>query len=105
MIRSLKKNFSTIIYVVLILLAVWVSYIIVYGKGGIVKRRTLEAEIVTLKSEIRRLEVEREMIDLHIRNMKENVPSIEGYARELGYKKEGEVIYKFIEKEPSAPKP
>jgi hypothetical protein len=30
--------------------------------------------------------------------MKDNTRYIEGFARELGYKREGEFIFKFIEK-------
>jgi cell division protein FtsB len=99
MIRALYRNLNTIIYVSLILLAVWVSFIIVYGKGGIVKRKNLEAEILTLEEEIRSLENERALRDLDIQNFRDNRRYIEGYARELGYRKEGEIIYKFIERE------
>lgn len=99
MIQILKKHISTIIYVSLILLAVWISYIIVYGNGGIVKRRNLESQIIELKREIRELEISSGMIDIKIQSMRENERAIESYARELGYRKEGETIYKFIERE------
>ncbi|KPJ86241.1 MAG: hypothetical protein AMS17_13335 [Spirochaetes bacterium DG_61] len=99
MIQALKRHLNTLIYVTLILLAVWVSFIIVYGKGGIVKRRNLEAEILTLEGEIRTLESERAMLDIVIQNLRGNKRYIEGYARELGYRKEGETIYKFIERD------
>ena len=99
MIQVLKKNLSTIIYVALIVLAVWISYIIVYGKGGIVRRRNLESEIVELQREIHELEINSGMIDIRIQSMRENERSIQSYARELGYRREGESIYKFIERE------
>jgi cell division protein FtsB len=99
MIRALYRNLNTVIYVSLILLAIWVSFIIVYGKGGIVKRKNLEAEILTLQQEIRTLENQRALLDIDIQNLRDNPRYIEGYARELGYRKEGEVIYKFIERE------
>ena len=99
MLQILKKYINTIIYVALIVLAVWISYIIVYGKGGIVRRRNLESEIIELQREIRELEISSGMIDINIQNMRENQRAIESYARELGYRKEGETIYKFIERE------
>ena len=99
MIQALRKNLNTIIYISLIVLAIWISYIIVYGKGGIVKRKNLEAEISHLRTEIQELEYTSGMIDITIQNMRYNERYIEGYARELGYRKEGETIFKFIEKE------
>ena len=95
----IRKNLNTIIYISLIVLAIWISYIIVYGKGGIVKRKKLEAEIVNLRAEIQELEHTSGMIDITIMNMRYNERYIEGYARELGYRKEGETIFKFIERE------
>lgn len=99
MIQTLRKHLNTIIYIALIVLAIWISYIIVYGKGGIVKRRNLETEIISLQREIGELENSSGMIDIVIHNMRENERYIEGYARELGYRREGETIYKFIERE------
>lgn len=99
MIQTLRKHLNTIIYIALIVLAIWISYIIVYGKGGIVKRRNLETEIISLQREIGELENSSGMIDIVIQNMRENERYIEGYARELGYRREGETIYKFIERE------
>jgi cell division protein FtsB len=99
MIQILRKHLNTIIYIALIVFAIWISYIIVYGNGGIVKRRNLETEIISLQREIRELENSSGMIDIVIQNMRENERYIEGYARELGYRREGETIYKFIERE------
>ncbi len=99
MIQTLRKHLNTIIYIALIVFAIWISYIIVYGNGGIVKRGNLETEIISLQREIRELENSSGMIDIVIQNMRENERYIEGYARELGYRREGETIYKFIERE------
>lgn len=77
---------------------IWVSYIIVWGKGGLVERKNLENQILSLEEEVHRLKLQEELLDIHIRNLKENRKYIEGYARELGYKKEGEVIFKFVQK-------
>lgn len=98
MVRWKLSQINTILYLILILSMIWVSYIIVWGKGGLVKRRDLENQILNLEEEIRRLRLQEELLDIHIKNLKENRKYIEGYARELGYKKEGEVIFKFVEK-------
>lgn len=76
----------------------WISYLILWGKGGIVERKGLEREILLLEDEIQELRLKQDLLDIHIRNSKENRKYIEGYARQLGYKKEGEVIFKFVEK-------
>jgi cell division protein FtsB len=102
MVRLLTKNLNTIVYVVLILLSLWVSYLIIYGRGGIVRRRSLEAEIHTLQREIDDLHRESDYLDVALRNLTDNVRYIEGYARELGYRKPGETIYKFIERDANA---
>jgi cell division protein FtsB len=99
MVHVLRKHLNTIVYVVLIIVAVWISYIIVYGKGGIVKRNNLENEIVELQREIDGLEIDNGLIDVKIQSMRQNRRAIESYARELGYRREGETIYKFIERE------
>jgi cell division protein FtsB len=92
------SQINTILYLILILSMIWVSYIIVWGKGGLVERKNLENQILSLEEEVHRLKLQEELLDIHIRNLKENRKYIEGYARELGYKKEGEVIFKFVQK-------
>jgi cell division protein FtsB len=98
MVRSLKVNLNLLIYILIILSAVWVSYIIIYGRGGIVKRRELDRQVLLLQAEIRELRNEKKTVERAIVNMKDNTRYIEGFARELGYKREGEFIFKFIEK-------
>jgi cell division protein FtsB len=102
MVRLLTRNLNTIIYLLLILLSLWISYLIIYGKGGIVKRKSLEAEIVTLQREINDLQEESDFLDVVLHHFTDNTRYLEGYARELGYRRESETIYKFIERDRKA---
>jgi len=92
------NKLNTIIYIFVILISFWMGYIIVYGRGGIIQRKDVEKKLMLLDTDILNLERKRDMIDLQIKNLKNNEKYIEGYAREQGYKKEGEIIFKFIKK-------
>jgi cell division protein FtsB len=87
------------IYFILILIAFWISFIIIYGNGGMVNRANMVRELRALEHEIQELEKEREVLEWEIRNLKESRRSIESVARELGFKKRGEIIYKFVKRE------
>jgi len=84
---------------VLSLVIFWMGYSIINGKGGLVKKNLLEQKITVLESEIKELELENTLLDIKIKNLKSNKKFIQGYARELGYKREGDIIYKFIKKD------
>ena len=96
--QRLKKNpLGFLIYGVIFLVSIWICWILVYGKSGIVSRRNLQQRISALQEEVVHLEREIDLADLELKNLKDNT-YIEGYARELGYKKKGEVIYKFMKR-------
>jgi cell division protein FtsB len=88
-----------IIYCIIFLIAFWISYIIIYGNGGIVKRNKMTRELRVLEAEIEQLKKEKETLSWEIKNLKSNKFYIESVARDLGYKQEGEIIFKFVEKE------
>jgi cell division protein FtsB len=88
-----------IIYCIIFLIAFWISYIIIYGNGGIVKRNKMTRELRVLEAEIEQLKKEKETLSWEIKNLKSNKSYIESVARDLGYKQEGEIIFKFVEKE------
>jgi cell division protein FtsB len=98
MVRSIRINLNLLIYILIIISAIWVSYIIIYGRGGVVKRRELDRQVLLLQAEIQELQNEKKIVERAIVNMKDNPRYIEGFARELGYRREGEIIFKFIEK-------
>jgi cell division protein FtsB len=88
-----------IIYCIIFLIAFWISYIIIYGNGGIVKRNKMTRELRVLEAEIEQLKKEKETLSWEIKNLKSNKSYIGSVARDLGYKQEGEIIFKFVEKE------
>ncbi len=56
-------------------------------------------ELRVLEAEIEKLKKEKETLYWEIKNLKSNKSYIGSVAHELGYKKEGEIIFKFVEKE------
>ena len=98
MIRVTGNRLQLIIYLLFFLFAFWIVYIIIYGNGGIVKREKIERELRVLEEEIYGLERTRERLDWEIKNLRSNRSYIEAYAREIGFKKRGEIIFKFIKK-------
>jgi cell division protein FtsB len=93
-----KKYLQCIIYIVVLVFIGWLGYTIIYGKGGIIERRETQNSLSLLEEDIRVLEHEIERIDLEIKNIKSNKKYITGLARELGYKQDGEIIFRFLPK-------
>jgi cell division protein FtsB len=87
-----------IIFIIFCLIAFWISYIIIYGTGGIVNRANITRELRALEHEIQELEKEKEMLEWEMKNLNENRRYVESVARELGFKKKDEIIFKFIKK-------
>lgn len=83
-------------YVIFLLFAFWVGYIIINGNGGINNRRKVSRELYLLETEIQKLEQESKMLEWEIENLRSNKSYIESFARELGYKKKGEIIFRFM---------
>lgn len=95
--KRLGQTLNYILLFSILVFILWIGYVIVWGRGGIIERRKAQHELALLQKEIAELKKEEERLDWEIRNMKYNKRYIEGYARELGYKKEGEIIFKFID--------
>jgi cell division protein FtsB len=96
--RMKQVRLHLIIFILLSLIAFWISYIIIYGNGGIVNRANIAMELRALEHEIQELEKEKEMLEWEMKNLNENRRYIESVARELGFKKKDEIIFKFIKK-------
>ena len=93
-----KKYLQFIIYIVILIFIGWLGYTIIYGKGGIIERRETLRNLSFIEEDISVLEHEIERIALEIKNIKSNKKYITGLARELGYKQEGEIIFRFLPK-------
>ena len=53
-----RIRIQLILYLILILIAFWISYIIIYGSGGVVNRANLARELGALEHEMNDLEKE-----------------------------------------------
>ena len=69
------------------------------GKKGFVKLSSLYFKKVKLEQEVEELKKANEKSELEIKELKENPAALEQIAREeLGFVKDGEIVYKFVEK-------
>jgi len=85
-----------VVYIITLFFTIFIGYSIIFGKGGIMDRKGLEKEIELLRKEIEELENEKGKIGWKIENLQSNKAFVEGFARELGFKKDGEIIFKYI---------
>jgi len=86
------------IYLIMTLFAVWAGYLMICGNGGILERRKVDKQIAALRDEISDLKEREQRIDWETQSLKNNKKYLEGFARELGFKKEGEIIFKYVKK-------
>ncbi len=91
------------LFIVVACIMLWIGYIVVYGNGGVFERREARRQASTLEAEIAALKKEKDIAEKKIEFLQKNTRYIEGYARELGYKKKGEMIFKFIDKKEANP--
>jgi len=101
--RPVGTGMHAVLYIIIACVMLWIAYIVVYGSGGVFERREARRQVIALEAEIATLEKEKNRADQTIEFLQKNKLYIEGYARELGYKKRGEVIFKFIEKKEANP--
>jgi cell division protein FtsB len=92
--EDLKKPF---LYGLPLLFVVWVVGCMIWGKGGIIENRRVSGELAVIEEEIQVLERELERTEVHLRYLRDNERYRAGFAREMGYRKPDEVIFKFVE--------
>ncbi len=102
---QLGKRARTAFFCVFLLFAFWFAYALVYGKGGAIERKKVLGQIDRLKAEIEQLESSSRYLDRRIENLRTDRRAVESYARELGFKKEGEIVYRFLRKSPEDKRP
>ena len=90
-------------YVIFSMFAFWIGYVIIYGNGGISNRKKASLELQVLQDDIRELEQKRKLLEWEIGNIRSNRAYIESFARELGYRKKGEIIFRFMKKKEEKP--
>ena len=97
--RNRLLNLNTVIYLLLVAVSIWIIYLMVYGHGGIIKRRKIVNEITLLKNEIDTLKNEKARLNWEIKNLSTNKDYLAGLAHENGYRDSNEIIFKFLKKE------
>lgn len=98
MLQGNNRFLGIIVYIVMLVFLAWLGYTVVYGNGGIIERRRTERTLTSLEEEIAALESDIERADLELRNLKSNRKYLTMLARELGYRHEGELIFRFMRK-------
>ena len=83
--------------------AFWIGFVIIYGNGGINNRRKASLELQVLEEDIKELEQKGKLLEWEIENIRSNRAYIESFARELGYRKNGEIIFWFMKKQEEKP--
>jgi cell division protein FtsB len=97
--KLLRNRLHLFVYFIFFLFSFWIVYIIIYGNGGIISRETMSRELHVLEEEIGQLRTEKERLSWEIENLKSNRAYVEAYAQELGFKKSGEIIFKFMRRD------
>ncbi len=101
--KSPVNILNLVFYVIFSLFAFWIGFIIIYGNGGINNRKKASLELQVLEEDIKELERERKLLEWEIEKIRSNRAYIESFARELGYRKKGEIIFRFMKKQEEEP--
>ena len=101
--KSPVNILNLVFYVIFSLFAFWIGFVIIYGNGGINNRRKASLELQVLEEDIKELEQKRKLLEWEIKNINSNRAYIESFARELGYRKNGEIIFRFMKKQKEKP--
>ena len=101
--KSPVNILNLVFYVIFSLFAFWIGFVIIYGNGGINNRRKASLELQVLEQDIKDLEQKRKLLEWETEKIRSNRAYIESFARELGYRKNGEIIFRFTRKQEEKP--
>lgn len=93
--QKMMKNFFFTFIVIALSFYFLITFI--YGEKGLIRYMDLKDKRVDLEAEIRSMQVENEMLGQRNNRLMKDPNAIEDLAREMGYKKDGEIIFKFKE--------
>jgi len=98
--KKIPVNYLNLfIYLLIIAVTLWIGYIMVYGKGGIVRRNELRKELAIISREIDELSSQKDKLQWEIEHLSNDERYIQGFAHDSGYRLEDEMIFKFIERD------
>jgi cell division protein FtsB len=82
---------------IIIAVSSYFVFLFIYGDKGIIRYMELKDKRVELEAQIRSMKIENEMLEQRNNSLMKDPQAVEGLAREMGYKKENEIIFKFKE--------
>ena len=99
-VKQKKKIRGVIILSLGILFFIYLSLSLVFGENGLIRYMHLLKETKDLRAEINTIQTKDDDIERHIDSLENDPELIEKLAREQGFIKEGELIFKFEEERP-----
>ncbi len=86
-----------LIYIVLFLLAVGIQWPLWFGKGGISRMQSLEAELASIREANDRLRAENDSVAAEIESLESGSGAVEERARmRLGMVKNDEILFRLV---------
>jgi cell division protein FtsB len=82
---------------IIIAVSSYFVFLFIYGDKGIIRYMELKDKRVELEAQIRSMKIENEMLEQRNNSLMKDPQAVEDLAREMGYKKENEIIFKFKE--------
>jgi cell division protein FtsB len=91
-----RKRIKRLILLTLgIMFFIYLSLSLIFGESGLLRYLELKATTVQLLSEVRSIREQNEEIKRQIEALKKDPSRMEELAREYGFTKEGEMIFKY----------
>ncbi len=97
-VEQTRKQRKIVFLTIGILLSVYLTFSLVVGENGFLRYVELKSTRDRLFAETMALQKQNEDISGQIENMKKAPDVIEEFAREYGLTKEGELVFKFNDK-------
>ena len=90
-------NARHLIYIILFLLAVGIQWPLWFGKGGISRMQSLEAELASIREANDRLRAENDSVAAEIESLESGSGAVEERARmRLGMVKNDEILFRLV---------
>ena len=91
-----QKILKTVLFLlVIIAVSSYFISLFIYGDKGIIRYMELKEKEIQIKAEIRSMKEENKMLGQRNQKLMKDPQAIEDLAREMGYKKGNEIIFKI----------
>ena len=96
-VKQKKKIRGRIIFSLGILFFIYLSLSLIFGENGLLRYLHLQKETKDLRAEVMAIQMQDDDMERQIDSLENDPELIEKLAREQGFVKEGELIFKFEE--------